>query len=138
MYLVNPYALRYDSNIAIGHSTARITKWMEEILVKNMAKTIITVILTAGLLAACGDNEEGTTSFFAENDWPELDVVEEEIGSDFETVNVENNEGNSRVIVYENNGSPEYKSIYISDEERLKIISIGEDGEGQVYNDVIR
>ncbi|MFD1173256.1 hypothetical protein [Oceanobacillus picturae] len=106
---------------------------------KIIAKMSFAVVLTAGLLTACGDVEEDATSFFAENenDWPELSVVEDEIGSDFESINVENDKGNSRVILYENNDKPEYKSIYILDEDRLKIISMGEDGEGQVYNEVI-
>ncbi|WP_079474095.1 hypothetical protein [Marinococcus halophilus] len=105
---------------------------------KKMMKLTIAIVLTVGLIAACGENEEKDTSFFAENDWAELDVVEKEIGSDFESINVENKEGNSRVIIYANNGNPEYKSIYILDEERLKIVSIGEQGEDQIYNDVIR
>ncbi|GAK00171.1 hypothetical protein JCM19055_3245 [Geomicrobium sp. JCM 19055] len=78
--------------------------------------------------------------FFEENrnEWPELTVIEDQIGSDFEEVNVENDKGNSRVLLYENDGNAEYKSIYILDEERLKIIRIGENGEGQIYNEVIR
>lgn len=105
---------------------------------KKIAKMSFALILTIGLLAACED-DGNAESFFVENenDWPELDVIEGEIGSDFEAINVENDEGNSRVILYENDGKPEYKSIYILDEQRLKIISIGEHGEGQVYNEVI-
>ncbi|GAK09143.1 hypothetical protein [Geomicrobium sp. JCM 19038] len=99
-----------------------------------------TLIVFLGLLVACGNNDEGATNFFEENrnEWPELTVIEDQIGSDFEEVNVENDKGNSRVLLYENDGNAEYKSIYILDEERLKIISIGENGEGQIYNEVIR
>ncbi|WP_058951183.1 hypothetical protein [Oceanobacillus picturae] len=106
---------------------------------KKILKLSFAVVLSTVLLAACGSGEENASSFFAENesDWPELEVIENEIGSDFESINVENDEGNSRVILYENNGKPEYKSIYILDEQRLKIMSTGEDGEGQVYNQVI-
>lgn len=96
------------------------------------------LILTAMLLAACG-NEESGENFFKENEnnWPELDVIKDEIGTDFESVDVENAKGNSRVILYKNDGKPQYKSIYILDEKRLEIISVEEQEEEQLYNKVI-
>ncbi|PBB06901.1 hypothetical protein [Salimicrobium humidisoli] len=105
---------------------------------RNMMKAMITLFLAAGVLAACGGDDKEKADVFAEKDWPELEVVKEEIGTDFESADVENDEGNSRVILYENEGKPEYKSVYILDEERLKIISTQDDGEGQIYNEVIR
>ncbi|MBM7632343.1 hypothetical protein [Geomicrobium sediminis] len=107
---------------------------------RRVATVTAAFIALVGLLVACGNNDEGGTSFFEENKnkWPELTVIENQIGSDFEEVNLENDKGNSRVLLYENDGNAEYKSIYILDEERLKIISIGENGEGQIYNEVIR
>ncbi|EZH64822.1 hypothetical protein DH09_20115 [Bacillaceae bacterium JMAK1] len=106
---------------------------------RRIATVTTAFIVLVGLLVACGNNDEGATSFFEKNKnkWPELNVIEDQIGSDFEEVNVENDKGNSRVLLYENDGNAEYKSIYILDEERLKIISMGENSEGQIYNEVI-
>ncbi|PAD21037.1 hypothetical protein [Terribacillus saccharophilus] len=105
---------------------------------KAIVKISSSLLLTAMLLAACG-NEESGANFFKENEnnWPELDVIKDEIGSDFESVDVENANGNSRVILYKNDGKLQYKSLYILDEKRLKIISVEEHGEEQLYNEVI-
>lgn len=108
------------------------------LLVKTIVKIASVLILTTMLLAACGGEESGA-NFFRENEnnWPELNVIRDEIGTNFESVNVENAKGNSRVILYQNDGKPQYKSIYILDEKRLEIISIEEQGEEQLYNEVI-
>lgn len=105
---------------------------------KTILKISSALILIAMLLAACGGEENGA-NFFKENEnnWPELDVIKDEIGSDFESVDVENANGNSRVILYKNDGKPQYKSIYILDEKRLEIISVEEQGEEELYNEVI-
>ncbi|QQK81472.1 hypothetical protein HUG20_17175 [Salicibibacter cibi] len=94
------------------------------------------------------DNSEGNEEvgesdqpFFENhrNEIPELNVVEEEIGRDFDEVNIQNDQGGSRVILYENDGIPEYKSIYIKNDERLKIINTNnqDDENGLIYEEII-
>ncbi|QQK77528.1 hypothetical protein HUG15_19375 [Salicibibacter cibarius] len=69
----------------------------------------------------------------------ELSVVEEEIGMEFDEVDIQNDQGGSRVILYENDGIPEYKSIYIQNDQRLKIINLNDQDEenGLIYQEII-
>lgn len=70
----------------------------EGLFMRRITTISTTLIVFLGLLVACGNNDEGATNFFEENrnEWPELTVIEDQIGSDFEEVNVENDKGNSR------------------------------------------
>ncbi|MBY7141950.1 hypothetical protein KFZ56_02375 [Virgibacillus sp. NKC19-3] len=81
-----------------------------------------------------GENEQ---SFFENHrgEMPELRVVEEEIGTDFDEVHVPNDNEGSRVILYENDGIPAYKSVYIKEDQRLKIINTKDQDEddGLIY-----
>ncbi|GAF17451.1 hypothetical protein JCM19046_1965 [Bacillus sp. JCM 19046] len=95
----------------------------------------ITIIALVLFISGCSSNQN---SFEEQRDeWPELAVVEAEIGSDWDNVSVENDQGNSRVLLYETDGDVMYKSVYVLSEQRLKIIHTHEGDEGLVFDNVI-
>ncbi|GAK12200.1 hypothetical protein [Geomicrobium sp. JCM 19039] len=98
------------------------------------------IFVSIALLMGCGA-VQGNEGFFENHrdEMIELDVVDEEIGSDFSEVTVENNQGGSRVILYKNDGVPQYKSVFIKNDQRLKIIATTDDGEdrGLLFEDVL-
>lgn len=69
-------------------------------------------------------------------DFPEYDVLAEEINVDDLDVDIKANNSNKRVMLLsDDNGKKQYKSIFIKEKKRLKIISLDDDG--QIFNDVI-
>lgn len=69
-------------------------------------------------------------------DFPEYDVLAEEITVDDLDVDIKANNSNKRVMLLsDDNGKKQYKSIFIKEKKRLKIISLDDDG--QIFNDVI-
>ncbi|SRR5690625_979407 len=69
--------------------------------------------------------------------FPEYDVLVEEIDMDNLAADVKTNNPNKRVMILtDDDGEKQYKSIYIKEKQRLKIISLDE--EGQIFNKVIK
>ncbi len=60
----------------------------------------------------------------------EVELVEEELDQTFTDRQLVNDEGGSRVIHYFEGDRPQYKSIFIKEEKRLKIVSMNDEGEG--------
>ncbi|WP_156321119.1 hypothetical protein [Bacillus sp. JCM 19041] len=56
--------------------------------------------------------------------------MEEELDQTFTDRQLVNDEGGSRVIHYFEGDRPQYKSIFIKEEKRLKIVSMNDEGEG--------
>ncbi|MBO0992562.1 hypothetical protein [Bacillus sp. SD088] len=76
------------------------------------------------------DSKEELTSFL------EYDTLVVEINIKDLKADVKTDNANKRVIIFKDeSGEKKYKSIYIKKEERLKIISL--DDEGQIYNEII-
>ncbi|WP_211655380.1 hypothetical protein [Planococcus alpniumensis] len=121
-----------------------------------MRNPLIALVATAALLAACSgeqadagieaasENEQSFTAIqneSAENSklqdlksLPEFTVIDEEIGSDsLEAELVSDNPG-ERVLLLNKDGD-EFKSIFVKETKRLKIIDI--DGEGLIFNDIL-
>ncbi|MFS0786505.1 hypothetical protein ABC345_09035 [Shouchella sp. 1P09AA] len=119
------------------------------------------VLLTTILLSACNnggnepaeEGESGQTSDETSSEnhdsneasidgvkdsWTEVPLVLEEIEDSITRVELTNDRGGSRVILYyTNEEGPQYKSVLVKDEERLKIISINENGEGEIFNEIV-
>ena len=121
-----------------------------------MHKPLLALMATVALLAACSgeqadagneaasENEQSFTAIkdeSAENSkpqdlesLPEFTVIDEEIGSNsLEAKLVSDNPG-ERVLLL-NKGGDEFKSIFVKETKRLKIIDI--DGEGLIFNDIL-
>lgn len=121
-----------------------------------MRKSLLALTATATLLAACSGEQadagneaasENEQSFTAIKDGsteisklqkleslPEFTVIDEKIGSDsLEAQLVSDNPG-ERVLLLNKDGD-EFKSIFVKETKRLKIIDI--DGEGLIFNDIL-
>ncbi|AIC94302.1 hypothetical protein [Shouchella lehensis] len=85
------------------------------------------------------DEEDHTNTIEGSNEeWTEVAIVQEEVDDTITRVDMQNDRGGSRVILYfTDEEEPRYKSILVKEESRLKIISINEDGEGEVFNEVV-
>jgi len=69
--------------------------------------------------------------------FPEYDVLAEELNMDNLAADVKTDNPNKRVMILtDDDGEKQYKSIYIKEKQRLKIISLDE--EGQIFNEVIK
>src|SRR5690625_2852308 len=124
-------------------------------------KKMIALISMLVLLAACTSNngENSTDNAEKEDDtvlsednkeaeeiepqseeianFPEYDVLAEELNMDNLAADVKTDNPNKRVMILtDNDGEKQYKSIYIKEKQRLKIISLDE--EGQIFNKVIK
>lgn len=121
-----------------------------------MHKPLLTLLASAALLTACSGEQanagneaalENEQSFTAIKDvspenaklqdlesLPEFTVIDEEIGSDsLEAEFVSDNSG-ERVLLLNKDGD-EFKSIFVKETKRLKLIDI--DGEGLIFNDIL-
>ncbi|MBG9785906.1 hypothetical protein [Shouchella lehensis] len=85
------------------------------------------------------DEEDHTNTIEGSNEeWTEVAIVQEEVDDTITRVDMQNDRGGNRVILYfTDEEEPRYKSILVKEESRLKIISINEDGEGEVFNEVV-
>lgn len=124
-----------------------------------MHKPLLTMLTAAVFLTACGTDEanadknassenvqsfKSTQSESPENtklqDWsslPEYNTVTEKIGgqaADFETVT--DNPGKRILLLTSKDGSATYKTIFVKETKRLKIIHI--DSEGLIFNDILK
>ncbi|HEY4554468.1 MAG TPA: hypothetical protein VIG80_14850 [Bacillaceae bacterium] len=109
-------------------------------------KKLLVLLMGTLLLAACSanggntekkedDNKAAVESSKEDAKYPEVAVVEEEIGSGYE-VSVENDSDEERVLLYKNDNGEEYKSTYIKTTELLKIFNLKEDR--IIYNKIFR
>lgn len=121
-----------------------------------MRKSLIALMATAALLAACSreqadagteaasENEQSFTAIqdeSAENSklqdvksLPEFTVIDKEIGSDSLEAELVSDNSGERVLLLNKNGD-EFKSIFVKETKRLKIIDI--DGKGLIFNDIL-
>lgn len=80
------------------------------------------------------DNDEDDGSEISE--FKESSVIEDEIDVSDLDANIETDNNNKRVILFKDGDKAVYKTIFIKNDDRLKIIDIGND-EGQIYNETI-
>lgn len=121
-----------------------------------MHKPLLALMATAALLAACSEeradagtesaseNEQSFTTIkdeSAENSklqdlksLPEFTVIDEEIGSDSLEAELASDNPGERVLLLNKDGD-EFKSIFVKETKRLKIIDI--DGKGLIFNDIL-
>ncbi|GAF23997.1 hypothetical protein JCM19047_3856 [Bacillus sp. JCM 19047] len=85
-----------------------------------------------------GEEDETNTIEGFNEEWTEVAIVQEEVDDTITRVDMQNDRGGSRVILYfTDEEGPRYKSILVKEESRIKIISINEDGEGEIFNEVV-
>ena len=83
------------------------------------------------------DKEEEPTNTNEEiTDYEEADVIEEQIDIADMDVKIETDNPNKRILLFSDNDKVMYKTIYIKEKQRLKIINIYED-KGQIFNETI-
>lgn len=80
------------------------------------------------------DNDEDDESEISE--FKESSVIEDEIDVSDLDANIETDNNNKRVILFKDGDKAVYKTIFIKNKDRLKIIDIGND-KGQIYNETI-
>lgn len=90
--------------------------------------------------AAKEDKEENNGDKIPDKmaDFEETEIVAEHVDLNDVNIEIETDNQNKRVILYkaENNDGEKYKSIYIKEKNRLKLINLKED-DGLIYNDTI-
>lgn len=121
-----------------------------------MHKPLLALMATAALLTACSveqadagneaasENEQSFTAIQDEStkdskmqeleSLPEFTVIDDEIGSDSLEFDIVADNPGERVLLLDKDGD-EYKSIFVKETKRLKIIDI--DGEGLIFNDIL-
>ncbi|MEC0297706.1 hypothetical protein [Peribacillus frigoritolerans] len=67
---------------------------------------------------------------------PEYDKIIENIGNEDYTFNKETDNDGKRVFLIELNGEKQYKTVFVKNTNRLKIIKIN--GGGEIYNGIIK
>lgn len=70
------------------------------------------------------------------DDLPEYDTIIEEIGNKAYTFDKKTDNDDKRVFLIEMDGEKQYKTIFVKQTNRLKIVKIN--GGGEVYNRVIQ
>lgn len=84
-----------------------------------------------------GDTIDTVTNNDDLGKFAEFDTIEEHIDLDtFQGVVETDNKGNRIIIFEDENGSAEYKSIFIKHDNRLKIVKLKDDG--LLYNGIIK
>ncbi|WP_182201335.1 hypothetical protein [Paraliobacillus salinarum] len=78
-----------------------------------------------------GESNEDLSNF------PEITYISDKIEIDQYEMMVETDNEGSRVILYSKDGQKHYKSVYVKDEKRLKLLDIHEGGE-PLINEVIQ
>ena len=109
-----------------------------------MSKKWITLLLSAFVLSACSDrasldNTEATEEIGGHEEWadlPEYPTLIDTIGNDdYSIKTVTDNQGKRILLLSDPTGTEKYKSIFIKDTNRLKIIKVDDDGE--VFNEIL-
>ncbi|MFD6441017.1 hypothetical protein ACFWDG_14620 [Peribacillus sp. NPDC060186] len=67
---------------------------------------------------------------------PEYDKIIEQIGNEDYTFNKETDNDNKRVFLIDFNGEKQYKTIFVKNTNRLKIVKIN--GGGEIFNEIIK
>lgn len=84
-------------------------------------------------------NNEPTEESTSQSEWsslPEYDMIIREVDSQDYTFRTVNDNENERILLLTNqDGEEKYKTIFIKNTSRLKIIDV--DGGGQLFNDVL-
>ncbi|MBM6386813.1 MAG: hypothetical protein JSY10_22915 [Paenibacillus sp.] len=84
-------------------------------------------------------NNEPTEESTSQSEWsslPEYDTIIREVDSQDHTFRTVTDNENERILLLTNqDGEEKYKTIFIKDTSRLKIIDV--DGGGQLFNDVL-
>jgi hypothetical protein len=109
---------------------------------KIMYKLIITLIVVATMLTACNSNgadkNNQTKESVNHEEWssfPEYKNIIEQINNkDYSFQTVTDNEGERVLLLIDKNGVEQYKTIFIKNTSRLKIIKINE---GQIFNEIL-
>lgn len=120
-----------------------------------MYKPLLATFAAAAILTACSSGESIADNSAIENEQsfksiqsesakntelqdlaslPEFTVIDEKIGADSLEFEIVSNSPGKRILLL-NSGSKEYKSIFVKETKRLKIIDL--DGEGLVFNDIL-
>lgn len=85
------------------------------------------------------NNDESANDSTSSNEWsslPEYDTIIQNIDNkDYTFETVTDNEDKRILLLSNEDGKEQYKTIYVKKTKRLKIIDV--DGEGQIYNGVI-
>ncbi|MEW4430511.1 hypothetical protein AB1I68_23860 [Paenibacillus pabuli] len=85
-------------------------------------------------------NNEPTEESTSQSEWsslPEYDTIIREVDSQDYTFRTVTDNKNERILILTNqDGEEKYKTIFIKNTSRLKIIDI--DGGGQLFNDVLK
>ncbi|MFF5994042.1 hypothetical protein AAGS61_04670 [Lysinibacillus sp. KU-BSD001] len=126
-----------------------------------MNKMVMALVTTGLLLTACQGTDEKSNEVAEENtqtpqtgeeqsaqnvpnasndeQWaslPEYHVIMEQIGTkDYNVETVTDNEEKRILLISDESGESQYKTIFIKQTQRLKIIEMGEDG--QIFNDIL-
>ncbi|MGE7762575.1 hypothetical protein [Peribacillus sp. NPDC097895] len=116
-----------------------------------MYKSMIALIAAATMLTACNNDkadENGGESVQTTDEtqtspkhekWsslPEYDKIIEQIGNEDYTFNKETDNDDKRVFLIELNGEKQYKTVFVKNTNRLKIIKIN--GGGVVYDEILK
>ncbi|MGE7186147.1 hypothetical protein ACQKKK_19905 [Peribacillus sp. NPDC006672] len=67
---------------------------------------------------------------------PEYDKIIEQIGNEDYTFNKETDNDDKRVFLIELNGEKQYKTVFVKNTNRLKIIKIN--GGGELYDEILK
>lgn len=109
-----------------------------------MSKKWILMLLATFVLSACSDgaaldNTEATEEIAGHEDWadlPEYPALIDTIGNDnYSIKTVTDNQGKRILLLSDQSDTEQYKSIFIKDTNRLKIINVNDDGE--VFNEIL-
>ncbi|MGM0896487.1 MAG: hypothetical protein ACQEV0_01230 [Bacillota bacterium] len=121
-----------------------------------MYKPLITLLAAAAFLSACSgeqasagneataENEQSFTAIQDESvessklqdleSLPEFTLIDEKIGNDSLEYEIVADNPGKRVLLLDKEGD-EYKSVFVKETKRLKLIDI--DGEGLIFNDIL-
>lgn len=119
-----------------------------------MIKKFVPLLAVMFVLAACSNNDEaienkeplqsdnfqnqGSENLVVEeeNSLPELPIITQQIGDEeYDIQTVTDNEGKRILLLLDDEGTERYKSIFIKNTNRLKIIDLANDRE--IFNDPI-
>lgn len=99
-------------------------------------KKWLLALAAAGLLAACTDGAMETEQQDELGGFEEYEILSDNIDLSAHEAEVETDNSNSRVILFEDSeGNKTYKSVFVKDEQHLKIIQLDDDG--VIYNDYL-
>lgn len=89
-----------------------------------MKKFIILMltIIVGVVLSACGEDHPPT-------DYPEMSYIADKIAVDQYDIDVETDNDGSRVLFFLADGEKKFKSVYVKENQHLKLLNISDGGE---------